>query len=296
MSRRGRAQGDGRLAGLGWPVGIGILLLLAAGGWYFFVRDEPRGPAGGRSIASYRPPDVHALAVHPADASVLIFGSHRGMLISRDSGTDWEPIGPSGDAMAIALPPGSRTAYAAGHDVFFRSDDGGDTWAPDTPALPGTDIHGFAASAVRPGGFYAYVHGHGLFWSVDGGRTWTRGGTAPTSTMSLAIALASGQDVLLASTAEGVQRSRDGGNTWERVSEVGSAYVGASGARVYAAAGTRIFVSNDGGMRWEQRSFSGGRAALVATSAKDPETVYVVTEDLAVWRSTDGARSWQRRS
>lgn len=277
------------------------MVLIAAGAWWLFVRDAASGlgvtgTEGVRSIASYRPPDVHALAVHPTDPQVVLFGSHRGMLVSRDAGRTWTPIGPAGDAMAIAMPPGSRTAYAAGHDVFFRSDDGGRTWTSVDPALPGTDIHGFAASSARPGRFYAYVVGHGLFWSYDGGLTWARGGTAPGSTMSMAVASAGDRDVLMASTMEGVQRSRDGGATWERVPELGGAYVSAVGARAYAAAGTRVFVSSDGGIRWEQRAFPNGKAVLVAPAATDPDTVYVLAEGFSVWRSADGGRTWERMS
>ena len=97
------------------------MAVLAAGGWWLFMRDgtSDGAPGTGRTLASYLPPDIHALAVHPTDASVVIFGSHSGMLISRDAGKTWKPIGPSGDAMAIAMPAGSRTAYAAGHDVFL---------------------------------------------------------------------------------------------------------------------------------------------------------------------------------
>jgi photosystem II stability/assembly factor-like uncharacterized protein len=274
---------------------------VAAGGWWLFGRAATStgpgtGSDGGQTIASYRPPDIHALAVHPTDPDVIFFGSHRGMLISRDAGRKWTPIGPTGDAMGIAMPPGSRTAYAAGHDVFFRSDNGGETWSSADPALPGTDIHGFAGSSAKPGRLYAFVVGHGLFWSFDFGATWARGGTAPGSTMSMAVASTTDRDILFASTMEGVQRSRDGGATWERVPELGGGYVSATGARAYAAAGARVLVSSDAGMRWEQRPFPHGEAVLIAAAPTDPDTVYVLAEGLSVWRSTDGGRRWERMS
>lgn len=278
-----------------WALPAGAVVLALAAGWWLFVRDA--GATGAaRTIASYRPPDIHALAVQPGDPTTVIFGSHRGMLVSRDGGRTWDPLGPSGDAMGIATPPGSRTAYAAGHDAFFRSDDGGRTWASARPALPGTDIHGLAASATRPGTFYALVVGQGLFRSDDAGQSWKRAGSAPASTMSMTAAAQGGADVLFASTMEGVQRSRDGGATWERVGELGSAYLGAAGSQVYATAGSRVLVSADGGATWQQRPFPPGRGLLVAPAPSDPSTVYVVTEDLAVWRSRDGGATWERMS
>lgn len=289
-SLRRHAARTGRLPGWAIPAGVVGLALVVA--WSLFARDA----GGARTIASYQPPDIHALAVRPDDPRVLIFGSHRGMLVSRDGGRTWDPIGPSGDAMGIALPPGSRTVYAAGHDVFFRSDDGARTWSSTRPALPGTDIHGLAASAVRPGTFYAFVVGQGLFRSDDAGQTWQRAGTAPGSTMSMTAAAANGNDVLFASTMEGVQRSRDGGVGWERVPELGDASVSSAGSQVYATAGARVLVSSDGGASWQQRAFPAGRAVFVAPAPSDPSTVYVVTKELAVWRSSDGGRTWERMS
>jgi hypothetical protein len=293
VSRRTRARAKASARRPRWPLAAAAAVLLVFGGWWLFVRDGPSGGAGG-NLASYRPPDIHALAVHPGDPNVLVFGSHRGMLISRDAGKTWRGIGPSGDAMGLVMPPGSNSMYAAGHDVFLRSDDGGRTWSSARPALPGTDIHGFAASAIAPGRLYAYVNGQGLFRSDDGGSRWVGAGNAPGSTMSMAVASAGDRDILFASTMEGVQRSRDGGATWERVVEVGSATIGAAGSRVYAAAGAGLMVSSDGGTKWEQRSFSGGNAVLVAPAPSEPDTVFVVADGFGVWRSRDAGRTWER--
>lgn len=276
-----------------WLVALPLLGAALVAGWWLFGRDAQPVGAEGRELASYRPPDVHALVVHPTDANLVIFGSHRGMLVSRDGGATWSPIGPSGDAMGIALPPGSRTAYAAGHDVFFRSDDAGATWTKVRPALPGTDIHGFAASASRDGTFYAYVVGHGSFRSNDDGATWAPAGSVPGSTMSMTAAKSGGGDVLFASTMEGVRRSRDGTN-WEPVPQLGGAYVNAVGEMVYAAAGPAVFFSSDGGTTWQRREFPPGRAVLIAGAPSDPNIVYVVAEGFQVWRSGDGGQSWRR--
>lgn len=274
--------------------------LIAVGlgaGWWFLVRtpDIAASAAGGAPLSAYRPPDVHALVVSPTDERTVVFGSHRGMLISHDAGANWTTVaGASGDAMGIALPSTSQTQFAAGHDVFFRSDDGGRSWSSVRPALPGTDIHGFAASASTPNTFYAYVVGSGLFRSSDTGRTWQKAGDASGATMSMTVAKAGSGDALYANTMEGVQRSRDGGRTWETVSEVGNATLGAIGETVYAAAGTAVLVSKDGGMTWDRRSFTRGGAVLVAGAPTNPLTVYVLTERLEVWRSADGGATWQR--
>lgn len=276
---------------------VPIIAVALVAGWWFFLRppDVAVAPGAGAPLAAYRPPDLHALQVSPTDARTVLFGSHRGMLVSHDAGTSWTAVpGANGDAMGVALPTGSQTGFAAGHDVFFRSDDGGRTWSAVRPALPGTDIHGFAASAVTSNTFYAYVVGSGLYKSADAGKTWQKAGDASGGTMSMTVAKAGGADVLYANTMEGVQRSRDGGRSWEPVREVGGATLNAVGETVYAAAGGAVLVSNDGGMTWDRRAFTRGGAVLVAAAPTNPKTVYVLTERLEVWRSADGGSSWER--
>jgi photosystem II stability/assembly factor-like uncharacterized protein len=297
---RSRARGRPLLAALAAGILVAAAWWLVAGPGSPLASTNTGGPtnAGGSgSFASFRPPDLHALAVAPDDERTLIFGHHQGMLVSRDAGATWSRIsGASGDAMGIALPAGSRTAYVAGHNVFFRSDDGGTTWRSVRPSLPGLDIHGFAASAAEARTFYAFVVGHGLFRSDDVGTTWARTGDAPGSTMSMAAGKSGGKDVLFAATMDaGVVRSRDGGRSWERVPELGRAgHASAAGDVIYAAGGSSVLVSQDGGGTWQRRPFPRGGAVLVAVAPSDTRRAYVVTDRLEVWRSRDGGESWER--
>lgn len=201
--------------------------------------------------------------------------------------------GANGDAMGLALPAGSQTMYAAGHDAFFRSDDGGQTWVTLRAAVPGIDTHGLAASASSPGTTYAYVVGSGLFRKSAAG-TWSRIGDAPPGTITLACTKASERDVLIATTIDGVERSWDDGTTWARVPELGTAHVSAVGDRAYAVAGSSLFVSADGGTTWTRRPFSPGGGALIAGAAGDPRLLYIVTERSEVWRSADAGATWER--
>lgn len=219
------------------------------------------------------------------------------MLVSSDAGQSWRPLAGAGgkDAMGVALPPNSKTAYAAGHDVFLRSDDGGKTWSSVRPALPGTDIHGFTASATHPDTFYAFVVGHGLYKSQDAGATWRQLGQVPGSTMSMAMARSGDADVLFAATMDaGVTRSTDGGKSWEPIRELaGAGAVSALGETVYVGARNAVLVSLDAGTTWQRRTFT-RNAALVAPAPSNPNVVYVLTDRLEVWRSVDGGASWER--
>lgn len=297
MGRRRRSRNGTVARARPWLAVVALIGLALLVGWWFFGRAPApvAAPTGGSAVlAAYRPPDLHALAVSPSDARTVIFGSHRGVLVSHDGGATWSTVtGADGDAMGLAMPEGAGTIYAAGHDTFLRSDDGGQTWSSLRPALPGTDVHGLAASASTPGATYAYVVGFGLFKSVDG-RTWSRVGDPSGGTMSLAATKTSTGDVLIATTMDGIERSGDGGKTWERVPELGAVYVSAVGDRAYAVAGNTAFVSTDGGVSWTRHPFPRGGGAVIAGAPTDPQLVYVITDTFEVWRSMDAGASWER--
>ena len=299
-SKKHRAQQRiARRRRLRWAAIAGLFAVAAVGtaAWLANADASPlrSGGADGATLASYRPPDLHALVVSATDPQTITFGHHQGMLVSQDGGATWKPLpGAAGkDAMGLALPPNSKTAYAAGHDVFLRSDDGGQSWSAVRPALPGTDIHGFTASATQPNTFYAYVVGFGLFRSTDGGTTWAAVAQPPGSTMSLAAARSGSSEILFASTMEGMARSSDGGRSWEPLRDVPAGSVSAVGETVYVADRGTVMASTDSGRTWQRRSFPRS-AGLIAVAPTNTNLVYVVTDRREVWRSADAAATWTR--
>jgi photosystem II stability/assembly factor-like uncharacterized protein len=200
--------------------------------------------------------------------------------------------------MALAVPfADPQMMYAAGHDVFFKSTDGGQRWQPVSTNLPGSDIHGFTVDPGNANRVYAHVVGFGLFRSEDGGESWTQVSTnLPPSTFNLSMSESS-QTLYAAAGEAGLWRGDDGGQTWTRLSNVpGSgvlalAYHAASDQLFIGALGAGLYRSVDGGQTWESLDLNGTLVA-VASHPQNPDHLVVVNDKGQVYASQDGGKTW----
>lgn len=121
---------------------------------------------GGREWAERRPPPVIDLAPNPANPTHVIASTEQGLLVSRDSGGRWSPLG---DGVGLLAWPAAKTLYlvdGAG-DVLRSSDEGRSfTRAGQIGGQPA------ALVAATEQELYAAVHLGGIVRSRDGGRTW----------------------------------------------------------------------------------------------------------------------------
>lgn len=294
----------------GWvAAGLAILSLLAALSLFVMrsVGDEQSGvmSASARPLATLRTADFHALVLHPTDPQVAFFGHHNGVMRTGDGGRTWRPLVARSnfDGMGLAVDQSDpQTVYLAGHDIFQVSTDGGTSWRPASHNLPGTDIHGFAASPADPARLYAFVVGYGLFRSADRGATWQSLGKVPPDVMSIAAAGGTPETLYAGSMRVGLLRSDDGGQSWA------PAGGGLSGAvltiavdriapqNVYAGTERGLYKSMDAGKTWRALPFPGQNAMAAAVSPARPGRVLAISvqggEGL-VYRSDDGGESWR---
>jgi photosystem II stability/assembly factor-like uncharacterized protein len=123
-------------------------------------------------------------------------------------------------------------------------------WTGSGPS--GGRVQALAIDPSAPGILYAGGR-HGLFKSVNGGATWTRSdATLPNRAISAILVLPSG--AVYAGTEFGLYSSLDGGATWALVNGLTSAVTalaaGTNGARLYAAFGSQLLTSVNGGASW----------------------------------------------
>jgi photosystem II stability/assembly factor-like uncharacterized protein len=238
--------------------------------------------------------DYHSLAVNPSDPRRVLLGTHQGLYSSTDGGKTWTFATLSGqDAMNLAR-VGAQTLWTAGHNVFAKSVDGGQTWmALDPKGLPSLDLHGFATDPRHARTVYAAVAGQGLYRSTDNGISFSRiskdvGG----SVMALAVTPAG--DILAGDMERGLLVSADCGASWRRVlsAQLMGLALNPNDPKRILAVGPGIMLSTNGGRTWRQRLEVSGGAGPVAWSPRDPDVAYAVGFDRTLYRSADGGQTW----
>jgi photosystem II stability/assembly factor-like uncharacterized protein len=148
-----------------------------------------------------------------------------------EAGALWRPIGPDGgDARSLAADPRdpNRILLGTSASQLFVSNDGGSTWSRLARVGDGDHyvVDHIVFSPAHPETIYAAAwsvaaDGGDVFRSDDDGHTWRAlAGMHGKSVRSFAMA-PSDSSILVAGALDGVFRSRDAGESWERISPAG---------------------------------------------------------------------------
>ena len=265
---------------------------------------------------------------------------------------EWRCIGP---------PRGGRVIAAAGHPtepmVFYfgacaggvwKTDDGGTYWHNISDGFfNSASVGAIAISESDPNVIYVgtgeacirgnLAQGDGVYKSTDGGKTWAHKGLTDTKQISRVRIHPDNPDLVYVAALghafgpngeRGVFRSKDGGDSWEKVlyrsDEAGACdlSIDATNPRVLYAAfwqaqrgpwsfssggpGSGLFKSTDAGDTWTEITENPGmpkglkgRIGVAASPArKDRVWAIMEVEDWAggLFRSDDGGANWERVS
>ncbi len=296
------------------------------------------------------PPGIRARELAYA-ATLPVAPSSSSLYKRRSSGeTDWISRGPvnvGGRTRALAIDVTDENVILAGgvSGGMWRSDDGGATWIKTTDP---SQLHSVTAIVqdTRPGktntwyystgelvgnsasaGSDGFFVGDGIFKSDDGGNSWTPlpatvSGTPQFDALfdivwNLALDLSNlSQDEIYAATYNSIQRSVDGGNSWEiRLGGFSSPFSTRTDVAVSANGIVYATLSSEGNDRGIWRSSDGifwsritppgfpstyGRI-VIGISPVDENDVYFLAEtpgsglnDHSLWHYQSG--SWQNLS
>jgi photosystem II stability/assembly factor-like uncharacterized protein len=181
----------------------------------------------------------------------------------------WISVGPDGgDVRSLSADPANPNRILLGTSAgqIYQSQDGGKTWARYVRIGKGNDyvIDHILFDPKQPGVIYVAAwtleqEGGAVFKSTDDGHSWEMlKAMDGKSVRSLAMA-ASDPNTLIAGTLDAVYRTRNGGQTWDRISPETSSEI--------------------------------KNIESIAIDPRDPETIYAGTWHLP-WKTTDGGRSW----
>lgn len=260
---------------------------------------------------------------------------------------EWRNIGPfrGGRVTAVSGVIGSSDRYymgATGGGVW-KTEDGGASWENVTDGFFNTgSVGAIGVSASDPNVVYVGMgeapvrgvttsHGDGVYKTTDGGKTWTHLGLENTRQISRVQVHPDNSDIVLvaaqgspygANEERGIYRTKDGGDTWEKVLYVDED-TGASDMSmdmtnpriIYAAfwdhrrypwkirsggPGSSIWKSTDGGDTWEE--LENGLPDLmgkigISVSRANPDRVFAIVEakgdEGGLYRSDDAGASWK---
>jgi photosystem II stability/assembly factor-like uncharacterized protein len=209
-----------------------------------------------------------------------------------------------------------------------RSDDGGETWTPQTEGMPQTAATHILLDRRSPKNarvLYVTGFGRGVYKSSDGGMTWAlknnglpahepfawRLTQAGDGTLYVVLARRS-EDGSIGSDLDGaLYRSRNGAESWEKVAlpegvngPNGLQIDPADAKRLYLAAWGRkhdggdgnggIYLSTDAGASWKQVLNRDNHVYDVTIDAKNPAHLYACGFESSVWRSVDRGATWKR--
>lgn len=242
---------------------------------------------------------VHGLAV---GGDTLYVATHNGLFV-RDGGQWSRRSEDAADHMGFTFVSRDRM-FRSGHPEgggnlgVQRSTDGGRTWETVSDVLSSpVDFH-----AMAGGGDPLVLYGWsgGLYRSIDDPREWepvtARG--LPQGVGALAVSASTGD--VYASTDQGLHRSSDRGETWERVSErvVFALAVPDDGGLLYASEPREpgVLRSTDGGASWEGASegLEAEETIVALAASSDGRTVVAADANSSLWRSEDGGSSWSK--
>ncbi|MFC1526458.1 WD40/YVTN/BNR-like repeat-containing protein [Candidatus Latescibacterota bacterium] len=240
---------------------------------------------------------VGALAAGPG--GWVYAKSSRSLYRSSDGGETWSPAGEELQTQVwdMAVSASGHVFAATSYSGVFRSTDNGWTWTKVNRGMTDTYVHSLAFN--DQGHLFAAARGH-VFRSLDNGNSWAPAGpqlTTESYTGISSVAVSEDGYVFAATSDDGIARSMDNGDTWEKVlTNCSGLTLGTSGTSVFAGTDRGLFRSRNSGDTWESVG-AGVLSSWVTALAVCPSgTILAGSPQTGLFRSTDNGDSWSLAS
>lgn len=250
---------------------------------------------------------LHALRFDAEHPGRLLAGSADGLYVGAFANGQWSwarnPDWPTARAVFAIEQEADGTRYAGGEAMLdrppavWRSKDG-EMWRPLAP-LPVPNGSAVLSVAAADTLLLAGTDGYGLFISRDTGKTWTQAGEMGTTFVAALWIAPWDPALILARTREGLFRSANGAESWQRTGADLAGRVDAiaatpDGAIFLGMSTGRILRSTDGGVTWQPWSAldRDGLFNTLSIDPANPDRFYAGTQH-GLYHSADGGRTWR---
>ncbi|MFE3642346.1 F510_1955 family glycosylhydrolase [Streptomyces sp. NPDC059169] len=238
---------------------------------------------------------VHGLGIDPADRRLYV-ATHEGVLTLGKDGSA-RPVGTSKDDFMGFTVTKAKTFLASGHPAagtggpanrgLIESTDSGQTWK--TRSLAGeVDFH---ALEYAHDTIYGYDSTNALLRVSKDGAAWDD--RARPQALDIAVS-PDDPAIVLATTADGIAKSTDGGRTFAAGQQPAMAFLSWASEVLYGLDDSGgLHRSTDGGATWQKAgTVPGGQAQ--ALTAVDARHILAATQT-GVHESRDGGRTFTKR-
>jgi len=254
--------------------------------------------------------DVQSLAIHPNSPGILLAGTQDGDLFySVDGGLNWTwSTQLTGTVTRLYFNPyqaleawAATDSEAEGRGYLYRSTNL-TAWTTINIHVPSQGGSAHIQMDFLPGS--VWLASQSVYSSTDGGVTWNALNGPNRSAAAIAIAADSPQ-VIYVGTDFGIEKSADGGGSWQEMNEglaalVPSAVVALPSApeTVYVKTFQGIFLSHNGGNDWQNLDYGAGGGPggnLMAADNFLPAYLYLranCSGQFCIEYSPDGGSSW----
>ncbi|HTR99245.1 MAG TPA: hypothetical protein VML00_05800, partial [Bacteroidota bacterium] len=250
---------------------------------------------------------ILSLAAVPGRADVVIAGTERGVIISRDFGSSWSPL--TGNLpqlparIAATGAGGTTTLFAFGSGIGLRiSPDTGTTWV-ETEGKPGGSTVTLLATNPKGDRLFAATGPVCLTYNTGRPGIWADAGPGLTGgTVNSVAADPNVPGLVYATTPAGPFFSSDNGGSWQSTPgtmEISPFLIEAHPSihtRMFLASDQGIFVSTDNGRAWAHTRplGTGWQVRALTFSPSNAGVIIGATSSSGVIISDDGGLTWEQ--
>ena len=260
--------------------------------------------------------------------TILVGTVGQGIIRSEDGGENWQRAGINSGLHSDALvrtvvshPQDPHKVFAGTEKGLYKSGNAGKDWKLVDSVLTNNCVWSLAIDKSDPGTMYAGTgtpDPSSIFRSSDGGETWEERpvevakecpAVGVPRVTGIAIDPDNRQDIWVGFEVDGVRRSTNGGDTWEKVAtsipnlDVHNVAVSSGPPKtVVVVVNNDVYTSEDGGEEWKavgiKNVFPMTYPRGILVKPDDPKTIFLTIGDTtpgstgAIMRSTDTGNTW----